>query len=249
MRGPVEIAPGIHGLGSSYVNWYLVAEGDRLTAVDAGLPGFRHRLDAELGKLERERSDVEAVVLTHSDTDHTGLVPAIRDAGARVLVHANDEARLRKPAPKGGDSKSIRVLPYLQRPVAWRLLLHLARQGATRPPKVGGAETFADGDVLDVPGGPRVIHTPGHTGGHCALHFDRRGALFAGDALYTWNPLTGRLGPQVGPTPFNVDTEACLRSLSRLESLEADVVLVGHGEPWREGPAAAVARAREAGPS
>ena len=51
------------------------------------------------------------------------------------------------------------------------------------------------------------------------------------------------------PSAFNVSTDACFESLAAIEGLAAEVVLPGHGEPWREGPAAAVARAREAGRS
>jgi glyoxylase-like metal-dependent hydrolase (beta-lactamase superfamily II) len=101
--------------------------------------------------------------------------------------------------------------------------------------------------VLDVPGQPTVVHTPGHTPGHCALLFARRRALIVGDELCTWNPLTGATGPQVMPSAFNLSTEGCFDSLAALEHLDAETVLVGHGEPWREGPRAAVARAREAG--
>jgi glyoxylase-like metal-dependent hydrolase (beta-lactamase superfamily II) len=106
-----------------------------------------------------------------------------------------------------------------------------------------------DGDVLDVPGQPAVVHAPGHTPGHRALLFAQHRALFAGDELCTWNPLTGRTGPQVMPSPFNVSTDRCFESLAALEQLDAETVLVGHGEPWREGSRAAVARAREAGRS
>ncbi len=30
MRGPRELAPGVHGLGSELVNWYLVEDGGRI---------------------------------------------------------------------------------------------------------------------------------------------------------------------------------------------------------------------------
>jgi glyoxylase-like metal-dependent hydrolase (beta-lactamase superfamily II) len=110
-----------------------------------------------------------------------------------------------------------------------------------------GAETFEDAAVLDVPGRPRVIHTPGHTPGHCALLFEQRGALFAGDALCTWNPVTGQLGPQRFPSALNVNNAQALESLDRIEGLEAQVVLPGHGEPYREEPRGAVAAARAAG--
>jgi glyoxylase-like metal-dependent hydrolase (beta-lactamase superfamily II) len=249
MKGPVEIAPGVHGLGSEYVNWYLVEDGDRLTAVDAGLPGFAGHLDDDLRALGRHRSDVAAVVLTHSDADHTGLANQLQEAGARVLIHADDEGTLRKPRPKGGDASPRHILPYLRHTVLWRVMVHMARHGGARPPAVSGAETFGDGDVLDVPGSPRVAHTPGHTPGHCVLQFGGVGALFVGDALCTWNPATGRRGSQLMPAAMNVDNEVAYESLARIEGLEASVVLPGHGDPLRESPAAAVAHARQVGPA
>jgi glyoxylase-like metal-dependent hydrolase (beta-lactamase superfamily II) len=163
-----------------------------------------------------------------------------------VLIHSADDATLRKPGPKKGDASPRHLLKYLRRPQVWRLMVHLARGGAARPPKVEGAETFEDGAVLDVPGSPRVVHTPGHTPGHSAILFEERGALFAGDALCTWNPVTGRLGPQRFPSAMNVDNTQALESLDRIEGLDAQVVLPGHGEPYREGPRAAVAAARAA---
>ena len=38
-------------------------------------------------------------------------------------------------------------------------------------------------------------------------------------------------------------------SLDRLAALDADVTLTGHGEPWRRGLEAAVAEARDRGPT
>ena len=58
------------------------------------------------------------------------------------------------------------------------------------------------------------------------------------------SPLTRRRGPQLMPSSFNVSNRQALESLARVEGLEADVVLFGHGEPWHDGPAAAVAEAR-----
>jgi glyoxylase-like metal-dependent hydrolase (beta-lactamase superfamily II) len=249
VKGPVEIASGVFGLGSEPVNWYLVEDEKGLVAVDAGLPRFRGDLEKDLRAIGREVEDVEAVVLTHSDSDHTGLVPDLREAGARVLIHADDDPTLRKPGPKTGDGRPINLVPYMRRPRFLKFMIHMARGGGAKPPKIEGAETFGDGDVLDVPGSPRVVHTPGHTAGHCALLFERQGALFVGDELCTWNPLTGRLGPQVMPSAFNVSTDTCFESLSAIDGLEAKVLLAGHGEPWHGAPAAAAARAREAGRS
>jgi len=243
MEGPREIVPGVYGLGSALVNWYLVEQDQRLTAVDAGLAGFGGTLERDLAQIGRSLADVEAVVLTHSDADHTGLVPRLRAAGARVLVHERDEETLRKPGPKRGDASPRHLLPWLLRPTPWRLFGHMIRRGG-RPAKVEGAETFAAGSELDVPGRPVAHETPGHTDGSCALLFAGHGALFVGDAMCTWNPLTGASGPQLMPRPLNVDNAQCLSSLARIEALQAQVLLPGHGEPWRGAPATAVAQAR-----
>lgn len=245
MEGPRELAPGVFGLGSHPINWYLVEDGGRLTAVDAGLPGFAATLEADLAEIGHRPEDVEAVVLTHSDDDHKGMAGRFREAGARVLIHADDAPALAKPGPKKGDAALRHVLPNLWRPPVLKILAHAMRNGAARPPKIEDAETFADGDVLDVAGRPRVVHTPGHTAGHCAVHFADRGTLLVSDALCAHPLMVGDRGPELMPRYFNEDNAAAMASLERIESLEADVLLFGHGEPWREGPAAAVARARE----
>lgn len=239
-----QAAPGVARLGTDFVNWYAVEDGGRLTVIDAGGPAFAKTLDADLAAAGFKVTDVEAVVLTHSDSDHTGVVPQLQQAGARVLIHADDEATLRKPGPKSGDARPLQMLRDAWRPRFWRMMSTMIGLGTARPPKIAGAETFSDGDVLDVPGGPTVIHAPGHTPGNCAIHFPEREVLFAGDVMCNLNPLTLERGPQLMPSWFNVSNRQALESLARVETVEASVVLFGHGEPWHEGPAAAVAQAR-----
>ncbi|MEA2431086.1 MAG: hypothetical protein QOI19_1559 [Thermoleophilaceae bacterium] len=241
-----QVGDGITRLGTEIVNWYLVEEAGRLTAVDAGLPAYERSLEADLAAAGHSLGDVEAVVLTHADSDHFGMAARMREAGARVLIHVDDEPRLRKPGPKSGDGAPIHVLPLMWRPAFWRFMGHMARSGGAKPPTVEGAETFTDGEVLDVPGKPRAVHTPGHTDGHCALLFESRGALFVGDELCTWNPLTGARGPRLMPKVFDVSYAQCVESLARIEPLDAALILPGHGDPWSGTPADAVARAREA---
>jgi glyoxylase-like metal-dependent hydrolase (beta-lactamase superfamily II) len=107
--------------------------------------------------------------------------------------------------------------------------------------------TFRDGDVLDVPGRPRVVHTPGHTPCHCAL--DLGDSLIAGDLLCTLNPLTGKRGPQLMPGALNRSSAEMMESLRSIEPLDAQTVYVGHGGPWTDGVSSAVERARAVGPT
>lgn len=242
-----EVAPGVFRLGTPIVNWYVVEDGGRLTAVDSGLPGYAKTLEADLAALGFAGTDIDAVVLTHSDGDHIGMAAHMRDAGARVLVHSEDAAALAKPGPKKGEAAPLKLVPLLWRPALWRFMGHMARNGGGRPPAVGEPETYSDGDVLAVPGRPRALHTPGHTAGHCALLLEDRGVLFVGDALCTWNPLTGARTPQRMPHAMNEDNAAGERSLEVIAPVGANVLLPGHGDPWHGSPAAAVAQAR--GPS
>lgn len=237
----------MHRLGTTLVNLYLVEEGGRYTVVDAGLPAYFGQIAAALAALGADVHDVEAVVLTHGHADHAGTAERLRtEAQAQVHVHGAD-AQMARTAKAPANERGL--VPYLRHPSAVRYVAHLIRNGATRAPRVEDVTTFMEGDVLDVPGRPAVIGTPGHTHGHSSLLLADRGVLFAGDALCSRNPLTGREGPQVMPAAFNASTEQALASLDRLAPLDAGTLLFGHGRPWTGGAAAAVARARELGRS
>jgi glyoxylase-like metal-dependent hydrolase (beta-lactamase superfamily II) len=118
---------------------------------------------------------------------------------------------------------------------------------ATRQP-IREVQRYQEG-TLPVPGSPRVVPTPGHTLGHCALHLPERDAVIAGDAIVTLNAYTARRGPQIVAEAATVDSRRALDSLDALAATEARIVLVGHGDPWTGGAEEAVLAARAAGPS
>ncbi len=208
------------------------------------MPGFGRNLVADLASLGSNLGDIDAVILTHSDGDHTGLVPMIHDAGARVLIHRDDEPKLRKPGPKSGDASPTHIVGELWRPSLWQTIFGMVQAQGFKLAKITYAETFGDDEVLDVPGHPRVIATPGHTPGHCAFHFEKHGALFVGDAMCTLDVVTHSRGPQLMPRSMNESNAQALASLDALDRVEADVMGFGHGEPWGDGVTVAVTRAR-----
>jgi glyoxylase-like metal-dependent hydrolase (beta-lactamase superfamily II) len=243
----VEAAKGIHRLTQGVVNFYVVEEGGKFILVDAGTPRDWNFLAKTVSALGLELSSLDAVLLTHAHSDHIGFAERARTtAGARVFVHRSDLDVAKGEKPGKNDAK---LTPYLVKAEFYRTVFSLARRGGSRIVPVREASTFADGETVDVPGRPRVVHAPGHTPGTSALFFEDRRALLTGDALATWNPLTGRVGPQVMPAGLNRDTPQALRSLGALENVPADVLLPGHGESWTDGAVEAVRAARAAGPS
>jgi glyoxylase-like metal-dependent hydrolase (beta-lactamase superfamily II) len=243
----MQVQEGVHRLTGGVVNFYLIEEGGRLVLVDSGAPGDWGLLVKTLARIGRKLGDLEAVLLTHAHSDHIGLAERARtSAEASVWVHQADASLAKGSKPPRNDG---RTTSYLLRGAFYLTLLSLLRRGAGRIVPVKEVSTFADGETLALPGRPRVLHAPGHTPGSAAVLLERQRVLLTGDVLATWNPLTGRPGPQVMPSGLNRDTPQAIRSLDVLDGLPADVLLPGHGEPWTGGAAEAVRLARAAGPS
>jgi glyoxylase-like metal-dependent hydrolase (beta-lactamase superfamily II) len=243
----VQVADGIHRLTPGVCNFYLIEDGGKLVLVDAGAPRDWDLLVRTLTTMGRGLEDLEAVLLTHAHSDHTGFAERARTtADAPVWIHQADAAVAKGAKPANNDGKAR---SYLLRVEFYRTLVSLTRRGATKLIPIREVSTFADGETLQVPGRPRAVHAPGHTPGCAALLLEGRRVLLSGDVLVTRNPLTGRVGPQIMPSGLNRDTPQALRSLNVLDSIPADVLLPGHGEPWMEGAAEAARLARVAGPS
>lgn len=242
-----EVAEGVFRFDDGLVNWYLIEEDGRLATVDAGFPPDWKALLRALRAMGRRPEHVRDVVLTHAHIDHVGFAErARRECGATVRMHPEEVSIARSPLPL---AKSERFQGrYLTQPATLTLYgLGMLRR-APLGQRIRAQQTFADGETLDgVPGSPTVVFTPGHTFGHCSLYLASRGVLFTGDALVTRDPYTGRTGPRLVARAATADSTLNLRSLARLEPLEAQVLLPGHGEPWRAGVAEAVSLARAAG--
>jgi glyoxylase-like metal-dependent hydrolase (beta-lactamase superfamily II) len=240
-----DAAPGIHRVEDANVNWYLVEADEGLTIVDAGVPRSWASLQAALRELGRDAAEIRALVLTHAHFDHIGFAERARaELGIPVHVHENDVPLAHKPLQYTHERARSRYL--VTRPRALPYVLGFLAARAFWPPPVTDLHRFEDG-VLPVPGSPRVVFTPGHTLGHCALHLPDRDAVICGDALVMRDPYTGWAGPRLVARAATADSERARASLAALAATSADTVLSGHGAPWREGAEQAVAKARQAG--
>ena len=82
-----------------------------------------------------------------------------------------------------------------------------------------------DGDVIE---GLKVIHAAGHTPGSIALLDEEKQVLFAGDTLrYDGKKL------EAAPEHFSLDPEGVKESIRKISAFKFDVMLPGHGEPFK----------------
>lgn len=248
-REPMQLepnaAPGIHRVEDAFTNWYLVEQDGRLTVVDCGVPDSWDSLQQALPRLGHSAADIAAVVLTHAHFDHLGFAERARATlGVPVYVHDNDVPLTRHPWRY--DHERPRAYYLATKPRALPMVATFARHRAWFPTPVQEVVRY-QGGTLPVPGEPRVVFTPGHTHGHCALHFADRGTVIAGDAVVTLDPYTARRGPRIIAGAATVDSERNLSALDALADTGAETLLCGHGAPWRDGAQRAVELARDVG--
>ncbi|MCD2190802.1 MBL fold metallo-hydrolase [Actinomycetospora soli] len=224
------------------VNWILLREVDDLTLIDGGYPGDLPAVESSVRTLGHRPQDVVATLVTHAHVDHLGAVNAFRARyGTPVHLHPLEVAHARREhleqlAPR-------QVVANLWRPRVLPWALRVARAGAGRDVAAPHAEAFPTSGPLDLPGSPVPVWTGGHTSGHTAFHVPGAGAVVSGDSLVTGHALSPTTGPQLIAPWFNHGTDAEMReALDVLATLDADLLLPGHG-PAHRGPVRAAVEA------
>ncbi len=159
-----------------------------------------------------------ALLVTHGHVDHCGGAGSVaRRWPLMAYVHPDDDFLTLDPTSQ------------------LRMLFGMAPEGDFAPPQ--RYENLADGQVLELAGlAFEVLHTPGHTPGHCCFYLADEGTLFSGDQLFA-----GSIGRTDLP---GGDYATLLASMAKkiLPLPEQVDVYPGHG------PATTLARERRTNP-
>lgn len=200
------------------VNGVLLEDDGELTLVDAGFPGKADVVWRALDRLEREKTDLRHLILTHAHPDHIGSAAAIvSQTGARTYMHAADAPI----AAAGGPFRAMSPAPGLSNRLGFRLAMR--SNGNVDPVRID--HVLHDGDELNVAGGLTVIGTPGHCAGQVALLWKRDKLLIAGDVCTNLFGLAD---------PIGFEDEALGRESQRkVARLRYGAAAFGHGSPIR----------------
>jgi glyoxylase-like metal-dependent hydrolase (beta-lactamase superfamily II) len=198
-----QILPKLHdfsGLIMGHV--YCIEDADGLTLIDTGLGLAAPRVLAQLQAWGMQPRDVKRILITHAHPDHTGGLPALKQAtGAQVICSA-----IEKPYVEG------------KKPT-----LRKGRKNGQTMKGTPVDRTVSDGDGLDIFGGLQVVATPGHTLGQVAYWQPQLGVLICGDTMMNLLRLSTPIDA------FTADMAMARQSIAKVAALQPRVVCFGHG--------------------
>lgn len=169
----------------------------------------KSRLEQNLKAMDMSWENITHIINTHFHVDHTAFNLALKDLNpdVKIWIHSTDKAAL-----ESNEEYFRRYGLYDDLKDEYQSIMDFMDHKPTIPDKI-----FENGDLL--PGEFKVIHTPGHTPGHCC--FFKLGNLIAGDIDCT-TPWLGNI---------TSDTEDFINSIDALLNMDIDNLLPGHGEP------------------
>ena len=232
-RSPaVELVPGawrIPTAGKDFVNSFALVQDDgSVTLVDCGLKRAPARIVAGLAAIGKHPADVTRILLTHVHPDHAGGAAEMsRRTAAPVQVHPGDHDWAVSGRITGASDRATRL---------GRLF---ARTGDGRIEAFTPGAPLADGEVLPVSGGLRVVHTPGHSPGHVSLLLEDSGTLITGDAIFNVGFLRRT---RISPSFLCSDFAMTKRTAHRLGELDYSLAAFTHGPEIRDNPRETIRR-------
>lgn len=213
-------------LGRPHVIATYALLGDAPALVDPGPASTLGALESGLAAHGLALADVQTIVLTHIHLDHAGATGELvrRFPHLRVYVHGRGAPHLAAP------DKLIRSATRLygdQMDRMWGPTLPVPEQNITT---LGGGETLRIGAHA-----LQVLDAPGHASHHLVYVDQHTGLAYVGDTAGVCVP-DRPLARPAAPPP-DIDIEAWLDTLDRLEALGPQALLITHFGPRFDPPA------------
>ncbi|MET0763768.1 MAG: MBL fold metallo-hydrolase [Blastococcus sp.] len=235
---------GIHGVPT--VSAYLLRGEDGDTLVDCGIaagidggdpgPDGTAAVSAALAAAGSTLERLERLVVTHAHIDHFGLAgEVVRRSGGELWMHRRTDLDLAKydDPDEAVDRRTLMLADHGLYGSELTESSEGLRDWLPVMPSVGRPSRLLDGGERFSTGGRtwEVVHTPGHSPGHVCLWNAEERLLCSGDHLLqvVSPPVTFERGFE--PDPMG----SYLESLDRVRDLAPDLVLPGHGTPFRDG--------------
>lgn len=175
------------------VNFYLVEINDSLILIDAGNDdaACRKALKNTLKNIGKTFEDIDAILLTHHHSDHTGLVNYI-STYKEILVYVHSEAFVRLTRDETFFQKRIAFYDHLYK-------MHgCGKLGQERVEQLKVAYEKGKEDKLSLPLHPikegdtlfglEVIETPGHSPDQVSFYHAKEQIAFIGDHFIKHSP-------------------------------------------------------------
>jgi len=205
---------------------YLLAGDDVALLVDTGTSETPHEaILPALREVGVARIAVRFVVVTHPDLDHQGGRASLKSELPAALAACGfaDRRLVSEPerlvTDRYGAYELEHHVGYSDEEKAW------VRSVSGAPATID--LTFAGGEELDLGHrGLRVLHTPGHSAGHLALHDPENGLLFCSDAVH-WRMCPAADGSSALPPTYE-DVDPYLETIDRIASLAPAELHSGH---------------------
>ena len=197
------------------VNAYLVESGHGFVLIDTGISNARSILEQELASAGCRPGNLDLIVLTHGDFDHTGNAAYLREEfGTRIAMH-QDDVGMAEQADMFWNRSSGNAVIRLFAPILF---------GFRKSNRFTPDLRVDEGDNLSECGlDAEVLLIPGHSKGSIGL-LTASGDLFCGDLLENTE--------QPARNSIMDDGAACDDSIAKLAGLSIGTVYPGHGAPF-----------------